>query len=261
MSPEEIVRAAFQHRRQRKQRAVHEEMVAQHHQWKEQAPLLTQALRALTAEQGQRIAEDIWRDFDPREDDYLRAQLGASVPGALATTQDDMVQRRVFYPPHLYLDANDEIANKLIELISAPVVEESYNCLLLCLAWVGNERVIRQFQAWREDPPAWRSELYVPPWEYSLEAGWELTDAGTRLDLYLPTAYEVIALGESEHEHGNYSAFTILAPHEEQCGWCGRQLLTVLQLDLRVPGSRSSRQEALVCVSPSARPAPTTLLS
>jgi hypothetical protein len=46
MSPEEIVRAAFQNRRRRKQRTAHEEMIAQHRQWKERAPRLIQALRA-----------------------------------------------------------------------------------------------------------------------------------------------------------------------------------------------------------------------
>jgi hypothetical protein len=122
MSPEEIVRAAFQHRRQRKQRTNHEEALAEHRQWKELVPQLTLALRSLTTEQGQRIAEDIWSDFDPKEDDYLLAQLGASVPGALATIQGDMVERGIFYPSFLYLGASDDVAKRLIELISAPVI-------------------------------------------------------------------------------------------------------------------------------------------
>lgn len=224
MSPEEIVRAAFQARRER--------LIGQSlNDWRANVPQLTSTLRSLTTEQGQRIAEDVWRDFNPKEDGYLLAQLGSSVPIALATIQDDMVERRVFYPSFLYLGADDGVAKRLIGLISAPVIEESYDHLLKCLAWIGNERVVRQFQMWRENSPAWQSELYLAPWEYSLEAGWELTADGNRRDLYLATAYEVIALGESEQ--GSDNLFTILAPHEGQCGWCGRQLLTLLQVDLR----------------------------
>jgi hypothetical protein len=228
MSPEEIVRAAFQARRER--------LIGQSlSDWRANAPRLALALWSLTSEQGQRIAEDIWRDFDPGEDGYLLTQLGASVPGALTTIQAVMVERKVFYPTFLYLGADDTVAKKLIELISTPVIEENYNHLLLCLGWIGNERVVQQYQAWRENPPAWRSELYIPPSDYSKEAGWELTAEGTRRDLYLPSAYEVIALGESEQGQGSVSAFTILGAHEEHCDWCGHQLLTLLSIDLSDP--------------------------
>ena len=233
MSPEEIVREAFQHRRRRKQRTNLEEALAEHRQWKELVPQLTLALRSLTTEQGQRIAEDIWSDFDPKEDDYLLAQLGASVPGALATIQGDMVERGIFYPSFLYLGASDDVAKRLIELISAPVIKDSYNLLLLCLAWIGNERVVRQFQAWRENPPVWQTELYLAPWDYSLEAGWELTPEGTRRDLYLSTAYEVVQFVDGERATDHGPALTLHEPEEGRCGWCGRRLVSLLSLDLR----------------------------
>jgi hypothetical protein len=225
MSPEEIIRAAFQARRERL-------MGQSLRDWRANVPQLILAFRSLTAEQGQRIAEDVWRDFDPKEDGYLLAQLGASVPGALATIQDDMVERRVFYPSFLYLGASDNVAKRLTELVSAPVIEESYNHLLLCLAWIGSERVVRQFQAWRGNPPAWQSELYLPPWDYSLDAGWELTAQGTRRDLYFSTAYEMIPR-DDEQATSSGSELTLHEPHEGRCGWCGRQLVTLLRLDLR----------------------------
>jgi hypothetical protein len=226
MSPEEIVRSAFQARR--------ELLIGQSlSDWRANAPQLVSLLRALTMEQGQRIAEDIWRDFDPKEDDYLLAQLGATVPGTLATIQDDLVECKVFYPSLLYLGADDEIATKLIELVSAPVIGESDDHLLSCLAWIGNERVVRQFQAWRENPPAWQSELYIPPWDYSLEAGWELTPEGTRRDLYLSAAHEMVQLVESERATDHGSPLMLHEPEEGRCGWCGRQLVSLLSLDLR----------------------------
>jgi hypothetical protein len=198
MSPEEVVRATFQQHRQRKRRAMHEEMLAQRRKWDELTPRLTQALRALMMEQGQRIAEDIWRDFDPKEDDYLLAQLGASVPGALATIHNDMVERNVFYPPFLYLGAEDGIAKKLIEKVSNPPDDVSPYLMLRCLAWIGSELAIQQFQQWREHPPSWWGMSNLPPSEYTVEAGWELTTEGTRRDLYLATTYEIVQIGDGE---------------------------------------------------------------
>ena len=163
----------------------------------------------------------------------MLAHLGASVPGALATIQDDMAARGVFYPSFLYLGADDGVAKKLIELISAPVIEESYDNLLKCLAWIGNERVMHQFQAWRENPPAWQSELYLAPWEYSREAGWELTPDGNRRDLYLSMAHEVVQLVDGERVTDRSSALVLHLPEEGRCGWCGRQLVSLLSLDLR----------------------------
>ena len=78
MSSEDIVRAAFQAKRE----PFRGQALSA---WKANITQLTLALRSLTMEQGQHIAEDIWRDFHPRNDGFLLAQLGASVPGALAT--------------------------------------------------------------------------------------------------------------------------------------------------------------------------------
>jgi hypothetical protein len=146
MSSEEIVRAAFQARRER--------LIGQSlNDWRASVPQLILAFRLLTTEQGQRIAEDIWRDFDPKEDGYLLAHLGASVPGALATIQEELVERRVFYPSFLYLGASNGIAKRLIEMVSPPTIEESRNLLLLCRAWISKNR--RKPPAFRHGDESW----------------------------------------------------------------------------------------------------------
>jgi hypothetical protein len=250
MSPEEVVRATFQQHRQRKRRAILEEMIAQRREWDEQTPRLTQALRALTTEQGQRIAEGIWRDFDLKEDDYLLAQLGASVPGALATIHNDMVERNVFYPPFLYLGAEDGIAKKLIEKVSNPPDDVSPYLMLRCLAWIGSELAIQQFQQWREHPPSWWGMSNLPPTEYTVEAGWELTTEGTRRDLYLATTYEIVQIGDSERATDRSSELALHEPHEGRCGWCGRQLVSLLSLDLRDQRLSFLAQDgSLLCVA------------
>jgi hypothetical protein len=93
--------------------------------------------------------------------------------------------------------------------------------------------LVRQFQAWRENPPSWQNELYIPSWEYSLEAGWELTADRNRRDLYLPTAYESVRLDADEQARVHGSELTLHEPSEVRCSWCGRQLITLLRLDLR----------------------------
>jgi hypothetical protein len=232
MSPEEIVRVVFQQHRQRKRRASHEEMLAQRREWDELTPQLTLALRLLTTENGQRIAEEVWRDFDPEEDDYLLAQLGASVPGALATIQGDMIERKIFYPPFLYLDADDGIASKLIEMTLNPPEDVSPYLLLRCLAWTANEQAIQQFQEWRDHPPSWWNASSLPLTEYTVEAGLELTTEGTRRNLYLSTVYEVVPLSDSKQAKDVSAAVKLHEPQEGRCGWCGRQLISLLSLDL-----------------------------
>jgi hypothetical protein len=151
----------------------------------------------------------------------------------LATIQGDFIERKVFSPPWLYIGAEDAVAKDLIRLIAEPTAAKSYNRLLLCLAWIGNERIVRQFEAWRGNPPAWQSELYLAPWEYSREAGWELTSEGMRRNLYLPTAYELVPLGDSERAKDSSANLKLHEPQEGRCGWCGRQLVSLLSLDLR----------------------------
>ncbi|MBW5448723.1 hypothetical protein GE107_22025 [Cohnella sp. CFH 77786] len=58
------------------------------------------------------------------------------------------------------------------------------NHVLLALAWIGDEDVIRQFTKWRENPPPWASKLYVPPENYTYEAEWELDQYGRKRMLF-----------------------------------------------------------------------------
>jgi hypothetical protein len=121
MSPEEIVGAAFHARRER--------LIGQAlSDWRANVQRLILALRSLTKEHGQRIAQDVWRDFNPEKDDYLLAQLGASDPNALATIQEDLVERTVFNLSHLHLRANDDIAETLIEIASVRQSKKAGTC-------------------------------------------------------------------------------------------------------------------------------------
>jgi len=106
---------------------------------------------------------------------------------------------------------------------------------VLALAWVGDESAQRQFRAWRENPPSWRSQLYIAPDEYTVEAGWELTPNNDRRDLFYQSCYELIPTGESD-DIDKTSGVANSPPVEAACGWCGRTLVTLMDIDLRDQG-------------------------
>ena len=89
------------------------------------------------------------------------------------------------------------------------------------------------FAAWRAAPPAWRpAELHIPPHLYSLEAGWELSEEGRRRDLFVPTCHPLAPPGGTEP---TIAGVKVVEDHEAICGWCGRKLTTLLDLDLTSP--------------------------
>ena len=67
---------------------------------------------------------------------------------------------------------------------------------------------------------------------YPLAAGWEVTPEGSRRLLYAPQAYELI-LPAARALPRAASPVAVGTAHEECCPWCHRQLITLLDLDLR----------------------------
>ncbi|MEO2603935.1 hypothetical protein [Clostridium butyricum] len=59
------------------------------------------------------------------------------------------------------------------------------------LTWIGDERGVYLFYEWKKNPPKCGNKLYVPPEEYSLEAGWELTEEGERRNLFYIDCYDI----------------------------------------------------------------------
>jgi hypothetical protein len=57
------------------------------------------------------------------------------------------------YPGILYKGAEPAIRDELIRLVDMD--EANRNHLLLALAWIGDEEVVRLFAKWRRSPPAW----------------------------------------------------------------------------------------------------------
>ncbi len=104
--------------------------------------------------------------------------------------------------------------------------------MLLALAWIGDDIARAAFRSWRDDPPAWADQLYVPPHRYAEEAGWELAPQGGRRDLFVRECHPLVGPGD---ERATPGLVRIVDDHAEACRWCGRRMTTLLDLDLTAP--------------------------
>ncbi|ULO06217.1 DUF1963 domain-containing protein [Paenibacillus sp. 19GGS1-52] len=139
-----------------------------------------------------------------------------------------------YYPGILYKEASQDIRDKLIHQLEYNSANRNH--LLLALAWIGDEEVVRQFETWRQHPPQWASELNTSPESYSHEAGWELDTGGRKKLLYYPESYplKVCAEGESGMNRA-HSAVVVLQSSEYSCPWCGSKLTVLFDYNLQHP--------------------------
>jgi hypothetical protein len=202
--------------------------------WRQQTPQLTQALRALSHAQARELARELWARPDREALTPFLGQLHTTVPGALTDLWDALVAQQVLLPSWLYRGAPRTTTQHLLRLLDDPAAQEQRNLLLLALAWVDDALVQTRFHAWRASPPDWRADVYRAPEEYAPDAGWELTPDGGRRQLYRSTCYELIPVDEPE-DTPSAQAVAVSTPHEASCGWCGRGLVTLLDIDLGDP--------------------------
>jgi hypothetical protein len=161
------------------------------------------------------------------EDILLR--LACFVPGSLQGIHQHLVKLEMFYPGELYRGADAAARDQLIELVEQD--HKNRNHLLIALAWIGDETVQQRFAEWQQSPPEWSSSLHVPPSDYTLEAGWFLTKARQRQNVYSNECYELIESpsGAASNED---EPVQVITPHPGKCGWCGRQLVCLFDFNL-----------------------------
>lgn len=202
------------------------------HAWRAHIPQLTAALRVLDGDQARLLASELWAQYDQEKILDFLGQLNTSVPGALAEWSAAFVAQNHFRPSWLYLGAPSSTTRRLLALFDQPEVATRCSHLLQALAWIGDDLVREQFCAWREDPAPWQSHLFLASHEYAITAGWELTLEGGRRNLYHQTCYELVPAAEPEFTASRH-AVAVSTPTDVSCGWCGRQLATLLDIDLR----------------------------
>jgi hypothetical protein len=184
--------------------------------------------RSLETEEAAKLARLAIDRTDPRssgESDAILRCLACLRSDSLIGHHEALVNHGVFSPPMLYRGAGNGIARRLLDLMPT----DDSNHLLCALAWIGGEVVEEAFHQWREYPPTWVDRLPIPPHRYSLQAGWQLTPDARRRDLIVPICHPLLPPGGDRSQFG---AVRVVQDHEGTCGWCGRTLTTLIDLDL-----------------------------
>lgn len=170
--------------------------------------------------------------------------LACFQPGSLRRFHQRLVDSRILYPGVIFHGADAGISGDLMTLLDN---DDHRNHALVALAWIGDEAVQSAFATWREQPPSWVSRLYVPPERYAHEAGWELTQEGTRRDLFHQTTVPLVLPGT-----GNATTKSVRTGIEgdETCQWCGRRLTHLLvfeDIGTLIPGHGTREVAILTC--------------
>lgn len=203
---------------------------------------IAHSLRRFSLAQAQVLAALLWgqRDTDSYKQDrlaFLLAQLNAIVPGALLPLHEQLIRSMWFYPAWLYLGASSETTARLQRLFDDSAHLDQHYLLLQCLAWIGDDQVqarFRSLQTATNETTADDGTLSSAA--AALLAGWRLDVMSGRRDLYKPISYTLVPVEEPELTT-SVQPVAVSTPLEVDCGWCGRQLVALLDIDLRDPRS------------------------
>jgi len=135
-----------------------------------------------------------------------------------------LISKKIFYPGIVFCRCSEIVRDELILLVESD--NENRNLLLLALAWIGDEKVIRLFAEWRNESPSWGDLLFIAPEEYAKQAGWELASDSTRRDLFLHKALGLEASASEETER-----FAAIRNRSGICSWCSGALINLFEFD------------------------------
>jgi hypothetical protein len=210
-------------------------------------PVPTDALyQQLTADQAQLMADYATERFASGE--YEHAQEICLCLAAFTQANLDAYLREWIsyddldaYSPLPFHRAPADVRDTLLERVEDDA--ENRNCILQCLAWIGDDVVVERFAYWRNNPPLWRSSLYIAPEEYAHEAGWELTAEGQRRNLYFPHCFHL-----EMKSTGCCEALRVVDERSDTCPNCALPLTNLFDVDLKATGlSDKGRFRVVTC--------------
>lgn len=151
----------------------------------------------------------------------------------------------LIWPSLAFHDAPPDVRDELIARVESDAENRSH--ILLALAWIGDSTVVELFRKWRSEKPPWCDSLYVPPQDYSREAGWELTPEGKRRDLFFPQCFALEYGASSSPE-----SFRAISARGDICPWCSSKLTNLFEVKLATYGLSydaewPSQVEVLTC--------------
>jgi hypothetical protein len=155
--------------------------------------------------------------------------LSCSFPGSLTGLHQTLLDGETFVADQAFRDADAGTRDRLIRTLEEDPNEPD---ALRRLAYIGDEVVQAQFHRWRQSPPGGCTHIATEIDSRARDAGWELTAEGGRRDLFHVECYQLVPHDQALGGEAPGPA-SVVAPHEESCGWCGRQLTTLFDIDLR----------------------------
>lgn len=135
------------------------------------------------------------------------------------------VSHGLITPGFAFRHAPTDVRNELLARVERDAVNRNH--ILIALAWIGDSTVVKQFGKWRREKPSWCDSLYIPPEDYSREAGWELTLEGERRDLFFPHCF-ALQSGPSPSP----KSFRAINERTDNCPWCSSKLTNLFEVDL-----------------------------
>ena len=160
-----------------------------------------------------------------------------SIAGALASFTDHELTslHEAFldhvndWPPHMFSRAGASTRDRVIHGLGEGQIPG--NLGLLTLAWIGDEEVVRLFDQWRESPPSWTAQFYIPPHEYAKCGGWELGEGCSRRDLFSTPCYSLVP----KVKGATGSRVSAVRDQDATCPWCSQNLVSMLSVDVVDP--------------------------
>ncbi|MDS0524715.1 hypothetical protein NNC19_03420 [Clostridium sp. SHJSY1] len=138
-----------------------------------------------------------------------------------------LVRDECYYPQELFKGASKEVRDLILNQLELEENKTDINHILMALAWIGDDKVVEIFNNWKKQEPNFSKVLYVPAHEYSYEAGWKLDSNGNKRDLFFKECY-----GVKVGQHKKEDSVSFIEKHNGKCKWCGRNLNSLLKVDL-----------------------------
>ncbi len=140
-------------------------------------------------------------------------------------------ENEVYLPMELYKDCDDDIVDKMIDILkndNTPSFEASR--ILCCLAVRGGEKVLKAFVGLENNIPKWREELHVNPSYYANMGGWTFDKEGKLIKTMFDKCYPLVKGTLEEKEK---SPVKIGVVTDEVCENCGTPIVELLKIDGR----------------------------
>jgi hypothetical protein len=153
-------------------------------------------------------------------------ELAAFKNSNLTVLHDFMMNEHIYYPSMVFKNSTNSVVNTLLTSLESD--SENRNLILLALAWADGDIVEANFTSWKKKQPRWSKDLYIPPQDYSREAGWEIDSKNQKRLLFLEPCFS-LAKTKKPFSSETFESCTSSGKH---CEWCNRKLTNLLKLDL-----------------------------